>query len=364
LGIFIKRIVLRGNSKEKGMLLGQNLKRSLKKLIRLIKLLIFEYYEETPEKIITQFLENTKFIDAVKKWTPNCYEELKGVAKGSKLEFEELFITQCIDELVWYKNSSNLESIDHCTALGIKNYGKYSTILAQNVDFINIFKGENVLVHNIDLETGQESYIYTVFGLIALSGINNVPLALCTNGMSLKLNHSKQGLPVVFIIKGLLEKKSLEGAVKFLNEIKHASGQNYMISNMENFRDFECSANLISEYKPQSNKKTIYHTNHPLNNDDKIKPKIELINTGGSTSVKRFDIVRRFIDREYARNPVDTVKEILSCHQGPICSHFNDAPSGTSTLSSIIYVLSKKPEVYISDGPPCSHDYERLNFFS
>ena len=141
---------------------------------------------------INKKYKETNYLSAIKKYTSSLLEEVKGIAEGSKIDFDTIFAFQLLDEFLLNAEESR---IDHCSSI-------------------------------------------------------------------------EEGLPVVFIIRGLLEQSSQADAINFLHRVKHASPQNYLIGGPRKVFDFECSANTIEPFEISKRSKIVYHTNHALVNKD------------------------------------------------------------------------------------------------
>jgi predicted choloylglycine hydrolase len=358
----IKLLKLKGNPKTRGIILGKQLKSLIKKHLNIIKLLIFEYYQTNPKEIIDNFFKNTKILDAAKKYTPHLIEEFEGIAEGSGYDFYEIFAAQCIDELVWYKDEFNNRASNQCSAIGILNNKATSPFLAQNVDHMTIFKNFNVILHIYDSNSSLETYVYTLSGLIALTGLNNRAIGVCTNGLSLVLNYSTKGLPVSLVVREILSQKTFDDAIEFIRKVDHASGQNYLIGGPEDIACFECSGNRVVQYIPYENADKIYHTNHALVNDDLINSSLNITDiVGENSSLRRFNYLESCLKHNSNNFAFKDIEDILCFHQGSICRH-TDKPENSSTLASVIYSLSNPPEFYFANGNPCSINYKKFRF--
>jgi isopenicillin-N N-acyltransferase-like protein len=217
-----------------------------------------------------------------------------------------------------------------------------------------------VLLHIKHHDSSLESFILSHAGFLAECGVNNQPIGICCNSLVAPLNHSTNGLPVTFIIRSVLEQTSVEKALEFLNKIPHASGQNYMIGGYEQVVSMECSPNQVVRYLPFEGARTIFHTNHPLENDDKKRPDVKY--RSGSTTFNRFRYVKNRLSDHTKKFSVDTFKYILSSHFGPVCVHHDYTPASVYTYSSVIYELTRPPTLHITIGPPCLTEYQRFDF--
>ena len=113
-------------------------------------------------------------------------------------------------------------------------------LLAQNMDLPEVMDGGQTVLRSTAPDGGQ-TVVLTAAGMIGLTGCNSDGLGVCVNTLSM-LNHSADGLPVAFVLRGLLERRTLAGAEAFLRAVPHASGQHYAIGSGDDVAGFECSA--------------------------------------------------------------------------------------------------------------------------
>jgi hypothetical protein len=173
---------------------------------------------------------------------------------------------------------------------------------------------------------------------------------------------------VACVIRGVLAQKTIDAAVDFLNQVKHASGQNYVLGGPENVYSFECSHQKVCRYIPTDSHDLVWHTNHPLANDDYDAKYQEAIKRAKfkhpTNSETRFQCVQSRLQKAGEATDVDAIKSILTSHdspQHPVCRPLN-TPSGVFTFGSTIMVLSGTPELHIAPGPPDVVPYQVLSF--
>ena len=355
-----KIVVLEGSPKERGYVHGTQLKSQITEVIERWKYQLLQISGINPDKLIAEFMENTNFLTAVKKWTPHLLEEVEGIADGAGIEFDAIFALQCGDEEWWYSEFVEQQSRKHCSALGSFKDDQNPALLAQTMDISSIFQGLEVLQYIKNQESSLKSFVLTFAGMIALCGVNNRPVGICCNSLVEDLKRSIDGLPVAFIVRAVLEQSTLENAIEFIQTIKHASGQNYMMGDAKRVVSFECSANKVVQYIPHAGAQRLYHTNHPLANDDFIIPSVKKV--GGGTTHARFNYLEYRVNDSSKQITVENIKYILSSHQAPICIHHNNRPGEGYTFGAVVYSLSTRPELYLAIGPPCSNKYEKLIF--
>jgi len=355
----IRLLDLDGTPYERGFVVGKNLRPMVLETIDRWKYRLEVQYRMDADALIKQFLENTNFVKAIDNWGPHLIDEVRGISEGAGIDFDTIFALQCMDKQWWWLPESAKQQAGGCSTLGCFREGETPAFLAQNMDIPNIFTGLEVLLRIKHPESQIESLIYTFAGMIALCGLNNQPLGICCNTL-ITLNHSVDGYPVSFIVRSVLEQPSLEDAIEFIRKIKHASGQYYTIGDDDRVVSLECSANKVSRHVPYEGACRVYHTNHPLVNDDLIVPSLQ--GSRRSTTHARFDYVEgRMRDRDSSVN-IDKIRYILSSHEGPVCVHSSNQPGGGFTFGLLIYRLSKPPELYLATGPPCSNEFQRFTF--
>ena len=105
----------------------------------------------------------------------------------------------------------------------------------------------------------------TAAGMIGLTGVNAAGLGVCVNTLPM-LNHSRAGLPVAFVMRGVLERTTAAGAAAFLETVPHASGQHYALAAADGVMGYECSA--AGAVRSDDGSGGLRHTNHPLRSGD------------------------------------------------------------------------------------------------
>lgn len=345
----LKTLTLEGSPYNRGLIHGRTLKKEIGEVLQLWKADIEQTYKMRAEVFTSKFLKITDFIPAIKKWTPELLEEVKGISDGSGVDFNTILMFQLVDEQ-WAQGQE--VAAERCTSIGVNKRGQSPTYVAQNMDIEPFYQGYQTLLHIKDQQTKVESFVLTTPGLIGLNGMNNRSIAINCNTL-LQLEYSKDGLPVAFIVRGVLKQTTFDKAVGFVKQIKHASGQNYIIGGLERAVSLECSAKKTSQYIPYEGAEITYHTNHPLTNDNystKYLERLKKLNRTleeGAYYCYRFEsLEKRLKDRSKVID-IDVIKAALSSRdseKSPI--------SNNSTFGCTIMVLSDEPELHIAPGQP------------
>jgi isopenicillin-N N-acyltransferase-like protein len=361
----LKPIVLEGSPYNRGLVHGKTLKDEINEIVTIWKADLSKASGMNADAFIEQFLSATDFIPAIEKWTPGLMEEVKGISDGSEIDFNTILTFQLMDEVWLYLREINSES---CSVLGMSKTDSSPSYVAQNMDLESFRQGFQVLLHIKHDNSDLESFVFTCAGLIITNGMNNKSIGVCVNTVA-QLSYSKDGLPVAFVVRGILERTSLEAAVEFVKTVKHASGQNYCIGGPEKVYDFEASASKVVDYSSAPEIHVIYHTNHPLVNDDYNRIYKEFLSKSEEgehfhpNSYARFQSLDKRL-KTAQEIDIETIKSTLSSKdtaENPVCRSYDKAQP-FFTFGCTIMVLSESPELHVAPGPPDVTPFQVFRF--
>ncbi len=346
---------LSGTSYEVGFQHGNLLKSEIIESVETWKNELKKEYKLEPNEFIQLFIDSTDYITAIKKWTPDLLEELKGISDGSEIELKTILVYNFIDEI--WSNFPLINPRDHCTALAVNNIDKKDSaiFLGGNIDYFQ----EHCYLLDIE-KTGMKRILTpTLPGYLGANGQNH-KFGITVNTL-MDLNGSFDGLPVACVVRGALMQDNFESAVTFLNEIKHGSGQNYTLANNNKILSLECSANSKNIYWPNpEDKKYTYHTNHSKTNKDftdrVIKWVTEELNQDVYTWEYHCDRLQSLHERISSNSNLEDIKSALSSkdYKEPICKK-------ETWYSTIMEFRKNETRLLIAPGRPDSTDYITIN---
>jgi hypothetical protein len=351
----LRYLVIEGSPYERGVQHGEKLKKEIHEVVALWKADIKKTYQMEPDTFIAEFLKKTDFISSIKKHTPGILEELKGIADGAEVDFKTMYAIQLVDEF-WVVGPELVQN--KCTSFGVKKSPGNPSYTAQTLD-IPFFHGYQTLIHIKDPENDMETFLLTLPGFVAANGMNNRPVSVCVNAIT-QLDHSYDGLPVAFVIRGCLERESFNDVVKFINKITHGAPQNYLIGDADHVASFECSQNKVAEFIPFKAAGFTYHTNHPLVNFNYGKRLISELARHGKTIKEYAPRCSRLLwllenFKEHSNKfDVDELKRIFRNRDCNI--------NNRSTFSCTIMVLTEHPELHITGGRPDEVPFQVFRF--
>ena len=357
----LKKITVNGAGYERGLQHGTQLKAEIGEIIAAWKANTEAVLGRDADLVLAEFFEYAEFTKAIKKWTPDLYDEIRGIADGSEQDFNQVFVLNLIDEFwVWIDNTTN----HHCTGVGVPAADGRPTYIAQNMDLESFTDGFQVLMRIAGDGSAPEQLVLTYPGLIALNGINASGVGVCVNTL-MQLTASSRGLPVAFVVRGLIRRTDEEEILDFIQRVDHASGQNYIIGIRDEVYDFEASANTVVRFDPGNENGSVYHTNHPLVNDD-VKPWYAPYSPSVSPDLRPGpgNSEHRFMSAESRMTSSETLddKTIAGTLRSrdhpdhPVCRS-NEGGSSGFTFASVIMTLSDPPSLQVVAGPPDEGEY-------
>lgn len=365
----LRIVELAGTPRERGQVHGEELRDSIQEVLRIAGETVRRSVGTDLDEHISALLRYGRFETAILEHAPELWDEVAGLAEGAGISLEAARFLQLPDEDWVFREKVCVDrqvNRDACTAFALNTPA--GTLAGQNMD-IGYVDPHQVLFRIAHADSDLQSYVFSVAGTLALNGMNNGPLGICCNAL-LQLRSSAAGLPVALIVRRVLEQGSFNDAVRFLQRIPHASGQNYVIAAPGRVGSLECSAGTVAALRSDPAIAGICHTNHPLGNDD-VEPREVVARTtiAGryANSIARLDSIRKRVGEAAPDVGIEDMKLALGAHDDeayPICRHYD--PAGTEkaigyTAGSMIYDLSvEEPTLHLASGPPCHTAYRQF----
>jgi hypothetical protein len=362
----LKVLLLEGTPHNRGLVHGRAMKTQIHEAVRLWKELIAAAFKTDADAFIRRFAQQTQFAAAIEKWTPELLEEIRGLAEGAGVDFDTMLLLQLPDEC--FIHGKDIAG-DRCSSVGFSKDGSRPCIIGQNMDIPAFADGLQLVLHVREPDSGTEAFVLTQAGCIGLNGMNNHSIGICCNALW-QLSSRRDGLPVACIVRGVLRQRTEAEAVAFLHKVQHASGQNYLLGGPQRAYSFECSATRIDRFKPGGREDVVWHTNHPLVNEDgndqyrKLRANSkELEKREADTRARLRCLEKRSTDRTLSAG-LDLVQTILRSkdpEKHPVSRPKKDK-NGSFTFASTIMVLTENPVLHVAPGPPDVTPYESLSF--
>jgi len=137
---------------------------------------------------------------------------------------------------------------------------------------------------------------------------------------------------------------------------------NYALIDKDSVRTFEASANHVEEYVPAQELNRIWHTNHPMVNQNycrEIQMWDRLTDLESANTHSRMDYLQREMSMADKPFTVTRAKELLASREVPVSSQAED---DFPTINGLLMEFSKQPTLYFAPGPPSQHDFVPFQF--
>jgi isopenicillin-N N-acyltransferase-like protein len=270
---------------------------------------------------------------------PQYITELEGIAEGSGVPFEEIFLSIC--EELWEsaagKGCSDLAARGRATADG-------TTLIAHNNDLLPSTE-EDLVILKIKTAADPEFLGVSVGGVGISAGFN--ANGICLTGNQLHQNDIRPGVPRLLVVRAILASKRLgealaqcllpQRASSYNNLIADANGEVY---NMEGSAT-DCEALYISD-------DILAHTNHYLS---PLMRHFEADRSKTGDSIIRYHRAMRLLRENFGKLTPELFQDLLADHvdfPASLCSHGLE----TVTVFSII-IQPQKCRGWIGRGRPC-----------
>src|SRR5918995_1242036 len=218
-----------------------------------------------PDTYIAGFVEGTDFLPAIQRWTPGLLDEIEGIARGAAQPWQWIYAYNLLDEEWTWARDQKAGTGPGCTVAGFASENG-TPVLAQTMDIPNIHDGTQAVLR-IEPDDSPATLVFTHAGMIGLTGCNEDGLAVVVNNLDM-LPASHTGLPVAFVLRGILARRTLAAAVDFVRQIAHAPGQHYGIAAPEGLASVEGWAIGVAVNAESGTR--LLHTNHPLHTDETV----------------------------------------------------------------------------------------------
>jgi hypothetical protein len=292
-----------------------------------------------PNDYIAAFVASTDYLPAIRRWTPDLLEELKGIARGAKQPWEWIYAFNLLDEEWTWAKKKGQDLPPGCTAVGFATDGK-PPLLAQTMDIPSLFDGGQAVVSHTS-HGGRTTSVFTYAGMIGLTGCNSDGVAVVVNNLDV-LPTSPTGLPVAFVLRGVLQQQNLAEAVNFVRNVPHATGQHYGIGSPTGLASLEGWGGGVAAQEELGARLT--HTNHPLMSRA-ARDDAELAYRR-SRSRERLT----YVDRESQPDRDATGIQELQCDRTVPVSL--SAERNFMTFGAVVYECSTPARMWLAPGPP------------
>ena len=300
------------------------------------------------------------YLRFARAYTPQCVEELEGMAEGAGVPFLSLLVPNCGEEFTSSEpcvgSRPEPRGAPGCTAVAVVSGGRH--VVGHNMDWYVVDAVNNVLF-DLTVSDGTRLLAFAGAAYLPIVGLNSHGIGNVSN--SVYSTDNLVGVPNVFVRRTTMQDATLEAAREHGLLPTRARGTNQFFADTDGrLWDIESSAGA-SAFADHSARGYMAHTNHY------VAP--EMAPYEGSDqqeSRTRLDTAETTLAEGLGRgdDPVELVARILRCHEPSsddcICGHPDTslplAEQGM-TVGSIICDLDER-RLYACAGTPCDNPYQ------
>ncbi len=252
------------------------------------------------------------FLPLIEQLSPAYMEEVRGLAAGAGLRFEEAMLCQARTEAAYMNDEG-------CSAFAITGEATldHSPLAGQNQDLPPEYSDVAILLHVKPTDGRPRALMFTFAGQLGYVGVNQTGLALFANGLYDYQWHL--GLPKYPMKRVLLEQRTVAEGVRLLAQYRSCSANNFVLADGQgDIADVEVRPEGIAIFEDAHPHRRV-HTNHHVCREFTAFETNSL-----PDSCPRLDRMNALIQDHWGQITVETMKLILADHQddpGGICRH-------------------------------------------
>ena len=330
---------LSGDGRARGEAHGETLRPLIDEALQLWRERIAVRHGVSPQRFAESFLAATGFVRTVQHAAPELHREVLGIAAGSAQPIEDIWVYNLMDEEWRFQHGQGLG----CSVIAARTpHPDGRVVIGQNMDLPVSMAGSQAVLRIRARDGEPAQIVLTAAGMVGLLGVNALGVACCVNTLK-GLPAATSGLPVAFIVRGVLRRADARSAAAYLETVPHASGQHYAIADAETLVGYECSSERCVP-APAANE--LVHTNHPLWTHPESLTSTSA--DGSSTSAPRLEALRSVLPT--VRRAGDIERALSDARTGLCVRPTEQVP--TQTFCGVEFVLSAAPAVRVALGPP------------
>ena len=220
---------------------------------------------ENAGKIFDWILNKATFKQDIEKHLPNAIKELRGIADGAGVSFDELLLSNMFEEV--YEAAPS--RIGHkprnspgqgCTSFTVKAGQKRFS--GQNMDYSGNLQGKQLVIRY--KYPNHQLLMYGFVGQVGGIGVNSNGLSVFVNTLPQGKKRDQDGIGSTFVLRMLLEQDSVDSAIAKLSAAPRFAGTNYILTDFAKGVIIESDAAEAIPREQTNEKPFVVGTNHVL----------------------------------------------------------------------------------------------------
>jgi isopenicillin-N N-acyltransferase-like protein len=344
-------IRVHGTHREMGRQIGSQTANQVKHSLENAKTLMASAYESLQLTWHGAEIQASKYLPFAQERYPNVVEELRGIAEGAEVPFDDLVVLNAMEAV-----TTDALHLTKCTSVGINEQRTANghILLGHNEDWVPEDEPDVFIIHATPVEEPQ-FLAMTYGGLLPNIGFNAAGIAQCCD--SVYPSDYRIGIPRVVLSRAILSAKTPADAIRHMLAPLRAAGYNHLLAHESGeMYNVEVSARRFAVLYAENG--MIAHTNHYLDRamQEVEEESDELI----CTRVRYFRACRLL--EQTNKHTIQTIQSLLRDHVNypdSICNHAvndTDPLDREKTITSLVMDLTAR-QIHVAWGNPCVNQY-------
>jgi len=315
------------------------------------------------------------FVPAIETWFPELLTELRGIAEGAGLPFDDVLTMNCRTEVLWRAAVRKSDRVapwlrGECSSFALEpdRTAPGRALVGQNWDWLDVLS-DGVVVLEVEREAGPNFVTIVEAGLLAKTTMNQAGMAIGINTIVCSLDGGPHGVPFHVLVRAVADAEHVSDVVEILSTAPRASSGNYIVASENGaVLDVETAPGDARTVHPLiAERGAVIHTNHfvrtPVDGYDLAPAQM-------ADSFVRYGRLDRLIVQRETPAGIEELKAVFADHAdapSAVCCHpdvRSDPAAQWATLVSVIMDPAARA-IHLAEGVPCTspwdtHDYSAL----
>ena len=341
-------IEIKGKPYERGQQQGEGARSQIISSLTSYREIISHAMDMTWEEAVR---EARKFLPYSEEALPHSVEELRGIATGANVSFEDVWTLNCYEGLAYSR-----QEVWGCTSLVVRS--EYTAdghvLMAHNEDWSSVDR-DNAYLVLAEPDDGPPFISMTYGPLLVNIGLNAEGIAVVID--SVYPIDVRVGVPRVLCSRAVLTARTIGDAILACVPKLRAGGYNYLLAD-PNGELYSVETSAATHDILYGEAGWLVHSNHY------VSPKMQALEEPGTyaSSNVRLNRARRLLNEQLGQVTVQSLQALLQDHvnwPNSICAHEDPTDpihERGQTLVSLVMDLTERV-MWAAPGPPCQGEY-------
>ena len=243
-----------GNAYERGYRYGDYHKHLIRRLLDSHYEFYVRYLHTSKQDALA---EASMYEQPIRNYSEEIADEIKGTAEGANVQVNEILLLTAFNEVFYPKLSrvcTSFAARGEATADGLTYVGQNND---EGID--PWLDGDCTTLTRLRQKSSPDALIYTYAGAPAMMGINSSGLSLCINALG--FDKPKVGVPMLCVVREVLNQKDLAGALASIERADRAFALNFILGDTKGIMDVEANPLRVTARRSEG---VLAHANHYL----------------------------------------------------------------------------------------------------